>query len=171
MTKAEFDRLLEKLGQLPNELTRLVSGLPHSDVCRRARPGDFSLLESVCHLRDIDTEGYCVRISRILKEDKPALPDIDGGRMAIERNYNNQNFAEALEAFTAARLEIVALLRSIRLDELDRGATLDGMGNITLAKLLLLMREHDESHWQEMREMVTALSSGSADAVDAQSCI
>ena len=40
------------------------------------------MLEHVCHLRDIEVEGYAPRLKRILSEDGPFLPDIDGRRLA-----------------------------------------------------------------------------------------
>ncbi len=64
----------------------------------------------VCHLRDIEQEGYRERIKRILNETDPVLADIDGARLALERNYNQQNFAEALATFADTRRGNVAQL-------------------------------------------------------------
>jgi hypothetical protein len=62
-----------------------------------------SPLETICHLRDIEAEGYTTRINRILIETNPVLGDIDGGRLAVERNYNDQDPDLALHEFTIAR--------------------------------------------------------------------
>src|SRR5260370_33437178 len=71
---------------------------------------EFSALENICHLRDIEVEGYTVRVNKILTENDPVLTDIDGGRLAIDRAYNNKNIDEALEAFALARRQNIAVL-------------------------------------------------------------
>src|SRR5262245_40656215 len=70
----------------------------------------FSALEHVCHVRDIEVDGYHVRFNRILREDKPALVSIDSYRLAHERNYQADSAQAALEAFAYARMRTVALL-------------------------------------------------------------
>lgn len=56
-----------------------------------------------CGLSYTPEQGYTARISRILRENNPLLPDIDGSRLAVEREYHSQNLAEALQAFANAR--------------------------------------------------------------------
>jgi len=44
-----------------------------------ALPSDLlSELEHVCHLRDIEQDGYHVRIHRMLEESNPSLLSLDG---------------------------------------------------------------------------------------------
>jgi RimJ/RimL family protein N-acetyltransferase len=74
------------------------------------------------------------------------LPDIDGDKLAKERNYNSQSFAEALSAFTRARKNNIDTIRTTTPARLMRTATFEAAGTITLEQLLLMMREHDEAH-------------------------
>src|SRR5688500_19594160 len=50
------------------------------------------------YLRDIETEGYTVRIGQLLEEEDPLLRDLDGDRLAIERRYIEQDVDGALRA-------------------------------------------------------------------------
>ena len=54
---------------------------------RRPAAGGFALVEHAWHLADLEREGYGARISRLLAETAPALPDFDGDRIAREREY------------------------------------------------------------------------------------
>ncbi len=112
---------------------------------------DFSALENICHLRDIEIEGYGERIVRILEEDNPSLPDLNGARLAIERDYNNQNAKAALAAFNDARSRNLGLLKDLTPEQIARAATLEGVGVINLEKLIDMMVEHDQAHVAELQ--------------------
>lgn len=109
------------------------------------------MLENICHLRDIEAEGYAKRIVRILDETNPFLADIDGGRLAVERGYNHQDPDLVLPAFVAARAKNIEKLRGVDAEDLERDGTLDGVGAVTLKRLAEMMREHDEGHVEELR--------------------
>jgi hypothetical protein len=149
MNREDLDDLINQLAATPNRLRQLIDETSES---LRYRPADgrFSILENVCHLRDIEIEGYTDRIKRILEEDGPELLDIDGGRLAIEREYNNQDLIPALKTFVEAREENVARLRIVDVKELEKTGNLQGVGPVTLERLLEMMLEHDEGHLTEL---------------------
>lgn len=149
MNNEELDEAIKLLEQTPSLVTRSIAQLAPSSLTER-NDDEFSALENVCHLRDIETEGYGERIVRILQEDNPALPDIDGARLAIERDYNKQNVEEALAAFREARLRNLELLTGLSADQLDRVGTLENVGVINLKQLIEMMKEHDQGHVTEM---------------------
>ena len=142
--------LLDSLARTPSEVSRLVNVVPQEHWRRRPTPEEFSVIENVCHLRDIEVDGYAQRIHRILNEMNPTLADVDGARLAIERDYNSQELAPALEMFCQTREQSVALLRTTAASDFDRQALLEGVGEITLRKLLVMMNEHDEGHLDEL---------------------
>jgi hypothetical protein len=113
----------------------LLENIPANSIAIRPSPDEFRC-SNVCHLRDIEIEGNRVRIQRILAEDRPMLSDVDGARLAIERDYNRQSLNEALEAFTSARRQNVAVLRETAADDFEREGDMEGLGRITLRKLL-----------------------------------
>jgi hypothetical protein len=78
------------------------------------------------------------------------LPDFDGGRVAVERDYNRQDIQGALEAFALARTKNVNILRELAPERLTREGVLEGVGRVSLKALLLMMREHDEGHLQTL---------------------
>lgn len=150
MNKNEFRDLTNSLAITPESVRRLALGLGKSETRWKPASNEFSVVENVCHLRDIEVDGYVVRISRILKEEKPFLPDLDGARLAEERDYNNQDLKAALGAFRQAREDNLRIIRELSSEQLMRTGTLENAGTITLLRLLELMREHDGAHISEL---------------------
>ncbi|HLE61739.1 MAG TPA: DinB family protein [Pyrinomonadaceae bacterium] len=146
-----LSQVLDSLADTPEILAALVSNLQESELRVEHPMGEFSIVEHICHLRDIEIEGYGIRINRILKEASPALPDIDGSQLALERDYNSQLISVAFEQFRHARQKNIEVLHSLEEEELNREGMLEGMGAVNLRRLLCLMHEHDESHLSAIR--------------------
>jgi hypothetical protein len=155
MSSEEFNELLSTLAATPAKIQCLLENISDEQLHRRPAEGEFSCLENVCHLRDIEAEGYTTRINRILKEDRPLLADIDGGRLAVEREYNKQDVNEALRAFARARTESASVLTDLGPEELSREGTLEGVGIIKLAELLVMIRDHDASHLKDIEQALS----------------
>jgi hypothetical protein len=152
-----IDDALAALSLMPDALERRLTGLGEAELQFKPGADSFSLLENVCHLRDIEVEGYSVRLRRLLREEHPRLPDLDGTALAHERRYNEQPLAPALAAFLAARRANLELLRDVRTADLDRRGQLETVGEITLRRLLELWVEHDGGHLKELDELLAVL--------------
>src|SRR5215469_8800462 len=153
---------IAKLGSTPEQAEALVQGLTEEQLSWRAAENTFSLRENVLHLRDIDIEGYEQRIRLILDQDCPMLPDVDGGRLAVERNYNAQPVQPALEDLRCSRQASVERLKACSEADLERKAQIEGAGVITLRRALVLWMEHDRGHLADMAELRLAIESGEA---------
>ena len=145
------------LDPMPQALQQRLAGLTDAQLRFKPGPGVFSVLEGIWHLRDIEVEGYSVRLSRLLAEEQPELPDIDGSRLALERRYNQQPLLPALDGFIRARHTNLELLRGISEAQLGRHGHLDTVGRITLGRLLELWIEHDRGHIKELDELLAVL--------------
>ena len=149
----DFAALLAFLDETPNQLVNSASGLSNQELRFQNSPEEFSVLENLCHLRDLELQGYTPRIRRILAEVDPALADFDGARVAAESNYNDEQPGSAFEAFQTARQQNVAVLRTLTEGQLNREGSLAGVGKITLRRLAEMMREHDEGHLADLRSL------------------
>jgi hypothetical protein len=142
--------VIDTLAAMPERVRALVSGVCDEELSRKPAPDVFSLRENVLHLRDIDVEGYEKRVLLLLNESDPFLPDLDGARLAEERDYNNQPLEPALDAFAASRARSISRLRDA---DLDRSGSFEGVGRVTLRQLLELWVEHDAGHLKEMQSL------------------
>jgi hypothetical protein len=158
LTRAELQSLTGFLAETPERVRQLTLDLSGADARWKPSPQEFSALENVCHLNDLEREGYALRIEKLMSEDQPFLPDFDGGKIAAERDYNDRQLALMLDAFTHSRENNLRAVSGLSADELQRGGTLETVGPITLESLLLKMREHDEAHLQELSDLRARLS-------------
>lgn len=144
--------LLSELDRMPAELERLVHDVPREHLRwlppdSGGAPGEtFSALGHVCHLRDIEADGYHVRVRRMLEEERPSLASIDGYELARERRYDEADLEDALAAFRAARSRTLHALRSLTDAQLGRSGDFAEYGDLTLLGLLHYLRSHDQQH-------------------------
>jgi len=146
------------LGAMPAKLKEIAAAVPQSEWRTRPAGGGFSLVEHVCHLRDIDGDGYRLRLERMLTEENPSLPDLDGDALARERAYQNVDLAAALSTFTATRLAIVARLAKVSPEERRRSGLMAGTMEITVEKLVEIIAAHDSEHLDQLADLRAELT-------------
>ncbi|MGZ5429748.1 MAG: DinB family protein [Thermoanaerobaculia bacterium] len=150
MDREEFRSLVEELRRTPTRLRELMAGLPSEKEAHKPGPDAFSARENVHHLRDIEAEGYGVRLLRMLGEPDSVLKDIDGSVLARERNYNGRPSGPALEEFALLRAANVERLQRLAPDDLERTGSWENVGPVTLGKVLEMWRDHDRGHLDEI---------------------
>jgi len=148
-----FAANVAELAAMPPRFAALVAGIAPARWKTRAKDGNFSLQEHACHLRDIEIEAYRVRLERMLAEATPALADVDGGKLARERDYHRQDFATAQAAFAAVRVDMVRRLASLSLEQRRRTGVMEGVGEITVEGLARMMLAHDAEHLADLAQL------------------
>jgi hypothetical protein len=143
---------LAALAAMPEQFERVFRSIPSGYGNWRpssweGSPGEtFSALEHACHLRDIERDGYQVRIRRTLEESSPLLESIDGYALARERRYAEAHPPDVLAAFRSARNSTLEQIQRIADEQLARPATFEGHGEITLRGLVHVLCSHDLQH-------------------------
>ncbi len=155
---------LAKLSATPLRVAELIDGLSEEQLSWKPSADLFSMRESIWHLRDIDVEGYERRIRLILEQDGPTLPDVNGGKLARERNYNAQPIDPALTELAIVRASSVERLSGCSDKELERTAEMDGTGIVTLRRLLELWMRHDAEHLADMTEIRRVIEANDGNA-------
>jgi DinB superfamily len=106
----------------------------------------LTAIEQVCHVRDIEIDGYGVRFHRTLTESNPLLASIDTEALAKERAYGSADADAALADFRAARLKTVALLKGLSPEQFERTAAFEGYGAVSMRGLMHYLCSHDQQH-------------------------
>ena len=158
MNAADFPSItltsaLARLGEMPAVLHDAISQASDPGLKLRPQADGFCLTEQACHLRDLEREGYAVRLRRMLEEEGPVLAGFEGDVVARERNYMAQDARAAAKEFALARLAFLARAGSLTADEMRRTATFMGR-TITVCDLLAMMVEHDRGHTDEIAALV-----------------
>jgi hypothetical protein len=143
---------LTALAEFPAALERHYAAFPREHVHWAPASWDgvpsepFTALEQICHVRDIEVDGYQVRFRRTLEETQPFLPAVDSERLVIERDYAHADAARVFAEFRAARAETLGLLQSVAPEHFARPAQFDGYGPVTLSGLVHFLCSHDQQH-------------------------
>ena len=122
----------------------------------------LTAIEQVCHVRDIEVEGYHVRFRRTLAEDHPVLPSIDTEALAKERAYSQADVAQVLAAFRAARHQTLALIAGLTPGQFDRTAVFEGYGPLTMRSLVHYLCSHDQQHLAGLQWLLGKLDASGA---------
>lgn len=146
--------LLANLRSSPAALATLTACLPEEAWKRVPAPGEWTLTEIICHLRDVEREVNLPRLRKVLAEPNPFVVGETTDVWVKERNCAGQDGRQALAEFTAARKEMLGLLDGL-VDEWSRPARHAIFGPTTLQELVGFMAGHDRAHiqqaWQTMR--------------------
>jgi hypothetical protein len=106
----------------------------------------FTAIEQICHVRDIEIEGYQLRFRRTLEEERPLLAFIDSEAITRERDYASADPTRVFDEFRAARIGTVEILRGLSGRELERPAEFERYGPVTLRGLIHYLCSHDQQH-------------------------
>jgi hypothetical protein len=150
---ATFSTTLAELAAMPTRLSEIVASISPTQWKTRAKDGNFSLQEHACHLRDIEIEAYRARLERMLTETAPTLPDVDGAKLARERDYHRQDLSTAQAAFAAVRADMVLRLAGLSAEQRRRGGVMEDVGEITIEGLAAKMLEHDAEHLGDLAQL------------------
>ena len=143
---------LNSLRSFPAALRDLLSGIPTDALDWRPASWDgipsemLTIRQQICHMRDIEADGYTQRFQRLLTENDPLLESIDGYALVESRQYDRTEIASALDAFEAAREKTMQLLDRIEGDWLKRRGTFEGYGPVTVRGLIHFLCSHDQQH-------------------------
>lgn len=103
-------------------------------------------IEQICHVRDVEIEGYQLRFQRTLKEASPFLPSLDTDALAHDREYYKQDAVRVLAEFRDARTKTLGMLKALSPQHLTRRAEFEGYGQTTLKGLIHYLCSHDQQH-------------------------
>ena len=143
----QLPEALRVLGEMPAVLHAAIADATTGQLRHKPAPDVFSLVEHACHLRDLEREGYGLRLERMLELVNPALAGFEGDVIARERDYLAQDAANAAAQFAIARAA------NLGATQMARTGTFMGR-TITVCDLLAMMVEHDRGHREEIAALV-----------------
>ena len=156
------DELIDLLSRTPERVAAIVAAVPASELSSKPAADAFSIRENVHHIRDLDVDGFSVRLERLLSETDPVLPDVDGAALARGRCYNERPHEQALGELTRARAASIARLRTLGAADWAREGRLEPVGRVTIARLIELWWEHDRGHLAELEQLQKRAASQSS---------
>ncbi|MBK5254553.1 MAG: DinB family protein, partial [Vicinamibacteria bacterium] len=120
MTDLDRAEQLKTLAETPARLKATLKGVPKKLLLWTPGPGKWSILEIVAHMRDMEKDAYLDRYRRILAEENPTLPDLDGDLIALRDDYRSMKVTDVLRDFGKLRRECLKLLKSMKNAQWER---------------------------------------------------
>ncbi len=149
---ARIDWTLQALRTFPATLARALDDVPHDALDWRPASWDgipsesLTIRQQICHLRDIEADGYLVRLRRVLTQTDPQLESLDTYALVESRSYDRSDLRQSLESFTDARAQTMRLLDAVKPADLSRRGEFEGYGPVTLLGLIHYLCSHDQQH-------------------------
>ncbi len=144
--------IVSALSSFPRQLEELFAMVPKNDAhwapdSWEGIPSEtLTALEQLCHVRDIEIDGYQVRLRRLLEESNPTLASLDSYELARQRRYAQVDPVDALDAFSRARAVTVDLVRGLSEEQLSRQGFFEGYGPVTVRSIIHFLCSHDQQH-------------------------
>ncbi|MFC3714216.1 DinB family protein [Sphingoaurantiacus capsulatus] len=159
---------IDALARFPDELERFFLAIPPSrrDWTPPSWDGvpsePYTAIGQLCHVRDIETDGYHFRFRRLLDEEQPFLGGVDGDALVVERRYAESDPAEVIAAIRAARAETVDLLSGLDASQLARTGEFEDYGRVTLRAMVHYLASHDQQHLSGLQWLAGKIASEEA---------
>jgi hypothetical protein len=158
---------LAALAAFPKQLEAYYSVVPNDYKNWRPASWDgvpsepFTPIEQVCHVKDIEIDGYHERFRRVLEESNPLLASLDGEALALERGYSKADTALVFARFRDARAKTVALVSQLSPGQLMRTAEFEG-NRVTLGGLVHNLCSHDQQHLSGIQWLLARMAASAA---------
>lgn len=141
----ELQTLISRYEQGPALLVEAVSGLSPVQLRRKIAPGNWSVLQNVCHIADFELV-YADRLKRVIAENEPTLFGGDPDVFAEKLAYSRRSLTEELDLIKAVRCEVARILKSLSSADFDRVGRHSVDGPLSLRQLLERISGHIPHH-------------------------
>jgi hypothetical protein len=147
-----LEATLNELAEFPGRLQRMYRAVPstHRNWAPESWDGvpseQFTAIEQICHVRDIEIDGYHERLRRMLETESPLLESIDSYVVAKQKRYGEEDAEAVFAAIRAARERTLQIIRPLGERELARTGEFEGYGTLTVKSLIHYLCSHDQQH-------------------------
>lgn len=122
-------------------------------ISLRDGPEGWTILEILCHLRDFDTI-FRDRAEMILAGDNPNLPRFDHEAMAMDKMYNNEDFAYAYDAFRTSRALTHNFFSALSSEQWSFAGIHPEYGDFTMTQAVMQVSHHDIVHIEQITRLL-----------------
>ena len=158
-TPRSIEQILSMLASAPRRLANLSDGLLPAQLLAPPKPGEWSAREVLAHLRAC-ADMWGMYMAMILSEDKPTIRAVNPTTWIKKTDYREQEFQPSLQAFTAQRVELLAVLERLAPEAWSRTAMVTGAGKPrerTVYTYAQWLANHERSHVKQIERIVNTM--------------
>lgn len=145
ITDEQVAAWIDRIEALPAQLRRLVEPLTKKQLETRYREGGWTVAQVVHHLADSHMNSF-VRFKWALTEEEPTIKAYHEDRWAELGDYQRVPIPLELQFIECLHAKWVALLRSLRNEDLLRAFVHPDSGRVPLATNVGIYAWHGEHH-------------------------
>jgi hypothetical protein len=149
-------RVASFLAGLPATLRGEAEGLGREGLSWHPAEGEWCVNEVLGHIIEAERRGFAGQIRRILEQPGRTLPTWDQEQVARERKDCARDGLDLLREFSAEREAGIALMRSLREDQLELSREHPDVGTLRVVDLLHEWVHHDRAHLKQVLSNVQA---------------
>jgi len=138
---------LEVISETPRRLAQLAETLGPARMEQPPAPGKWSAREILCHLADCEVV-FAFRLRQTLAQDHHVVDPFDQDVWA--KSYRSYDARTALNVLSALRAWNLALIQSVKPEDLSRPVTHPERGTMTFQTLVETMAGHDRNHIKQV---------------------
>ena len=154
-----IEQILTMLAAMPSRLADLTEELPLAQLRVSLDPGEWSARDVLAHLRAC-SDMWGKYIVEILREDRPTIKAVNPTTWIKKTDYREQEFKPLLQAFTAQRAGLLAVLKPLPPEAWSRVATVTGAGKPrerTVYTYAQWLANHERSHIKQIERIVNTM--------------
>jgi hypothetical protein len=114
------------------------------------RPGEWSALETLTHVRDVIVHVYGLRIRRLLYEPDPVFADFDEEGYRAASLARGERADDLLATIVGEHEQLARLLEALPDEEWSRDGRHPSLGRMSIEFLARRIGEHAEEHAAQM---------------------
>jgi len=146
--------LISCLSATPASLAVMTANANEVEWQARHSPGEWNLVEILCHLRDIEKGIHQAHFQLGSTTANMFLPAIPHDTWAIQREYKKQDGSTALQEFTSLREDTLEMLRALPGQTWDWPVRHGVFGPTSFMEVVQYACVHD---WDHLRQAWNAL--------------
>lgn len=143
---AEHRAILDRIVTSAEAVTKAATAVPPGRENLAPAPGEWSVRETLVHLRATVMLAYGLRIRRLLYETEPVFADFDESSHRKAVMAGSEPVRELVAAVVAEHEQVVRLLRDLPAADWSRQGRHPTYGLLSVEYLARRVAEHAEEH-------------------------
>jgi len=145
--------ICEQLARQATTIAALTEGIDDSQATLRLKPGEWNMLEVMCHLYDEEINDFRIRVIQTVTQPTLPLPAIDPEAWVISHQYASQSFTQIRNRFLAARAESITLLQSLLTPDWQTSLNHPILHELRAGDVVWSWLGHDMLHIRQLNEL------------------
>jgi len=152
----EHRRLIDRIRSSAQVVRGAVEDAPRERFAVAPRPGEWSALETLTHLRDVIVHVYGLRMRRLFYENAPVFAVFDEEAYRPASLARGESVQYLLDTFVGEHEQLARLLEAVPDAEWAREGTHPETGVLSIEFLARRCGEHAEEHAAQITAAVKA---------------